>query len=187
MGACRIVGDRSEASGMNQAHQTYVLGETRGELAVAGLKDIRRHSCAMAGACRRRLLIYTHRLNPEIYSQSCFLEAVRQLVILHASTRIRILVADTTELARGGHHLLRLAQDMTSSVEVRRRAPEFDGDMRSFMLADENGYIQRNLWYDLNNARANYYDPPRVRSLAEEFMLAWEQSEADPALRRLSL
>ena len=172
---------------MNQAHETFVLGKTRGELAVAGLADTRRHSCAMAGACRRRLLIYTHRLNPEVYNQSCYLEAVRQLAIRHAHTRIRILVADTTELARGGHRLVRLAQDMTSRVEIRRRAPEFDGDMRSFMLADENGYIQRNLWYDLNNARADYYDPPRVRSLAEEFMLAWEQSEADPALRRLSL
>ena len=172
---------------MNQAPKIFVLGETRGEQRIAGLEAMREHSCAMAEGCRRRMLVYSHRLNPDIYNQGCFVEAVRQLIIRHASTRIRLLVADTTELGRGGRRLVQFAQDMASSVEIRRRAPEFDGDMRSFMLADENGYIQRNLWYDLNNARANYYDPPRVRSLAEEFMLAWEQSEADPALRRLSL
>ncbi|BAO43946.1 DUF7931 domain-containing protein [Thiolapillus brandeum] len=172
---------------MNQTEKAFVLGETRGELHVAGLNEMRGHSCAMAAASRRRLLIYSHRLNPEIYGQSCFTEAVRQLVIRHAHTRIRILVADTTNLVRGGHGLVRLAQDMTSSMEIRRIAPEFEGDLRSFMLADEYGYILRNLWHDLNNGRADYYDPPRVRNLAEEFMLIWEQSEADPALRRLSL
>ena len=164
-----------------------VPGESRGELRIAGLEELRRHSCAMAEGCRRRLLIYSHRLNPEIYNRACFLEAVRQLIIRHASTRIRLLVADTTELARGGYRLVQFAQDMASSVEIRRRAAEFDGDLRSFLLADESGYIQRNLWHDLNNARGSYYDPPRVRNLAEEFMQVWEQSEPDPALRRLSI
>jgi len=164
-----------------------VLGTTAGEWRISGLEDLRRHGCAMGEGCRRRLLVYSHRLNPEIYNQACFVEAVRRLIIRHANTRIRLLVADTTELGRGGHRLVRFAQDMASSVEIRRRAPEFDGDLRSFLLADESGYILRNLWHDLNNARGSYYDPPRVRNLAEEFMQAWEQSEPDPALRRLSI
>ncbi|WP_456372557.1 DUF7931 domain-containing protein [Thiolapillus sp.] len=172
---------------MSEDTAVPVLGETRGEWRVEGLESLRRHSCLMAEACRRRLLIYSHRLNAEIYSQPCFAEAVRGLVIRHANTRIRILVADTTELGRGGHRLLRFAQDLASSVEIRRRAVEFDGDLRSFMLADENGYTLRNLWHDLNNARADYHDPPRVRNLAEEFMQVWEQSEPDPNLRRLSI
>ncbi len=172
---------------MKPDNQKAVLGETRGELRIAGLEAMRQHSCAMAEGCRRRLLVYSHRLNPDIYNQGCFVEAVRQLIIRHANTRIRLLVADTTELARGGHRLVQFAQDMASSVEIRRRTPEFDGDLRSFLLADESGYVLRNLWHDLNNARGSYYDPPRVRNLAEEFMQTWEQSEPDPALRRLSI
>ncbi len=172
---------------MSEQQAVPVLGETRGEWHVEGLEGLRRHSCIMAEACRRRLLIYSHRLNSEIYNQPCFVEAVRKLIIRHANTHIRILVTDTSELGRGGHRLVRFAQDMASSVEIRRRAAEFDSDLRSFMLADEDGYILRNLWHDLNNARADYHDPPRVRNLAEEFMQAWEQSEPDPALRRLSI
>ena len=172
---------------MKPDNQKVVLGETRGERHIAGLEAMRLHSCAMAEGCRRRLLVYSHRLNPDIYNQGCFVEAVRQLIIRHASTRIRLLVADTTELGRGGHRLVQFAQDMASSVEIRRRAPEFDSDLRSFLLADESGYVLRNLWHDLNNARGSYYDPPRVRNLAEEFMQVWEQSEPDPALRRLSI
>jgi hypothetical protein len=172
---------------MSDHEEVPVPGEIRGERLVAGLEELRRHSCSMAEACRRRLLIYSHRLNAEIYNRPCFVEAVRKLIIRHANTHIRILVADTSELGRGGHRLVRFAQDMASSVEIRRRAAEFDSDLRSFLLADEDSYILRSLWHDLNSARADYHDPPRVRNLAEEFMQAWEQSEPDPALRRLSI
>ncbi len=164
-----------------------ILGETNGALNADGLGALREHSCQMAAQCRRRLMIYSFRLNPEIYNQPCFVEAVRQLIIRHARTRIQILVAETDELGRGGGGLVQLAQDMASSVEIRRRAEEFRSRQRSFMLADDCGYILRNLWSDLNNVRFDYHAPYVVRGLADDFLLEWEQSEADPSLRRLSI
>ncbi|WP_457669275.1 DUF7931 domain-containing protein [Thiolapillus sp.] len=165
----------------------FELGKTSEALNIDVLDDLKKHSCDMAGQCRRQLLVYTHRLNPAIYNQVCFVDAVRQLIIRHANTRIRILVTDTEELARGGSRLVQLAQAMPSSMEIRRRAEEFSGDQRSFLLADHSGFILRNLWNELNNARLDYNSPYSVRNLADEFMTAWEQSEPDPALRRLSL
>jgi len=162
------------------------LGETPGPLALHGLEALKAHSCHMAAQCRRRLLIYSHRLDPRIYDQGCFVEAVRQLVIRHPSTRLEILVADTSELARGGR-LLQLAQDLASSIAIRRRNEEYEGDERSFMLADEEGYLLRNLWHDFGNVRADYAARPLVRRLAEEFRRIWERSSIDPALRRLHL
>ncbi|HID46239.1 MAG TPA: hypothetical protein EYP34_10850 [Chromatiaceae bacterium] len=165
----------------------FVLGETSGAVSIGGFEDLKAHSCHMAAACCRRLDISAHRLNPGIYNQPCFEEAVRQLIIRHASTRIRILVADTEELARGGSRLVQLAQSMPGSMEIRRRAEAFSGDQRSFMLADAAGFILRNLWNDLNNARLDYNSPYTVRNLHDEFLGMWEQSEPDPGLRRLSV
>ena len=165
----------------------FELGKTSETLNIDVLDDLKKHSCHMAGQCRQQLLVYTHRLNPAIYNQVCFVDAVRQLIIRHANTRIRILVTDTEELARGGSRLVQLAQAMPSSMEIRKRAEEFSGDQRSFLLADHSGFILRNLWNELNNARLDYNSPYSVRNLADEFMTAWEQSEPDPALRRLSL
>ncbi|WP_456406691.1 DUF7931 domain-containing protein [Thiolapillus sp.] len=172
---------------MSSELRAFVLGETSETFSISTFDDLKLHTCRMAAACRRQLDISAHRLNPEIYNQACFVEAVRQLIIRHANTRIRILVADTEELARGGSRLVQLAQSMPSSMEMRRRAEEFSGDQRSFMLADDSGFILRNLWNDLNNARLDYNSPYTVRNLAAEFLGMWEQSEPDPALRRLSI
>lgn len=165
----------------------FILGETAGTLRLQGLGELGAHSCHMAGQCRKRLLIYSHRLNPGIYNRNCFVEAVRQLVIRHPSTRVHIMVADTAEMVGGGHRLLGLAQDLTSSIAIRRRNEEYESDLRSFMLADEEGYLMRPLWHDLNNARADYSARPVVRNLADEFQRIWERSDLDPALRRLHL
>ena len=165
----------------------FELGEHSGTLKVQGLEELRAHGCHLAGQCKRRLLIYSHRLDPNLYDRECFIEAVRQLVIRHPATRIQILVADTTELARGGRRLLGLAQDLPSSIAIRRRNEEYEGDARSFLLADESGYLLRNFWNDLNSARGDYAARPVVRTLAEEFLRIWERSEHDPGLRRLHL
>lgn len=172
---------------MDKEIENFVLGETSATLGINSLDELRRHSCRMAESCRRLLRIYAHGLNTEIYNQVCFVEAVRQLAIRHVNTRIMLLVADTGELARGGSRLVQLAQDMPSSLEIRKRAEEFSSDQRSYLLADDCGYIQRNLWNDLNNARLDYNSPYKVRNLGDDFLRAWEQSEPDPALRRLSI
>ncbi len=165
----------------------FVLGEYSAALRLEGLEALQAHSCHMASQCRRHLLIYSHRLDPNIYDRACFIEAVRQLVIRHPGTRVQILVADTTALARGGHRLIRLAQDLPSSIDIRRRNEEYEDDMRSFLLADEAGYLLRNLWHDLNSVKGDYYARPVVRGLAGEFQRIWERSGADPGLRRLHL
>ncbi len=164
-----------------------ILGEAHGVLHADGLGALRKHSCQMAAQCRRRLMIYSFRLNPEVYNRPCFVEATRQLIIRHANTRIQILVAETSELGKEGNRLVQFAQDLASSVEIRRRAEEFRGNQRSFMLADSCGYILRNMWSDLGNIRLDYNAPPVVRGLVNDFLLEWEKSEVDPSLRRLSI
>jgi len=178
---------RGETAENQVVEAEYELGGIGGELALRGLEAVKEHSCRMAGQSRRRLLVYSHGLDARIYGQPCFIEAARQLVIRHPTTRLEILVADTSELVQGGHRLLLLAQDLTSSIAIRRRNEEYEGDTRSFLLVDDRGYLLRNLWYDFDNVRADYSSRPVVQRLADEFRRIWDRSSVDPALRRLHL
>ncbi|HDK37573.1 MAG TPA: hypothetical protein ENG92_00960 [Thiolapillus brandeum] len=167
--------------------EKFVLGETAKTVNVSSFGDLKLHSCHMAASCQRKLRIFSHRLNPEIYNQPCFIEAVRQLAIRYANTRIQLLVADTVELARGGHRLVQLTQAMPSSLEIRKRADEFRAEQRSFLLADDCGYILRDLWSDPANVQLDYNAPYKVRNLGDDFLHMWDRSEPDPALRRLAI
>lgn len=172
---------------MSDNWQEAVLGETSGVHAMGTLSELQAVSCQMAFQCRRELRIYSQRLNREIYEQHCFLEAAKLLAIRHANTKVSILVADTEHIRVNGHRLLELARKLPSSVQIRRRSEEFAYDLRSFMLADEGGFILRPIWYDFNDATASFHDRYMVRGLKEDFVRVWEQSEPDPALRQLSI
>lgn len=163
------------------------LGETSGDYSLSGLGEIQTASCNMAEQCHRRLIVYAHRLNRDIYEQPCFLEAVKLLAIRHPNTRIQILIADIEQMRVSGHRLLDLGRKLSSSIEMRVRTEQFAHDLRSFMLADDCGFLLRPIWYDLNNASLSFRDRYRVKNLAEEFLTIWEQSELDPALRQLNI
>ncbi len=152
---------------------------------LAGLSDLQAEICRMAGGARRRILIYDGQLNPAVYEQPCMVEALKQLAIRHAGTHVQILLADTERLRKGGHRLLTLARRLPSTIEIRLRAEQFSGDLRSFMLVDDADSIYYSVWHELRDGVAESGNRFRVRELAQDFMQAWEQSAADPGLRQL--
>lgn len=172
---------------MAENWQESVLGKTSGAHVVGGLSELQALSCHMASQCRRDLRIYVQRLSREVYEQPCFLEAAKSLAIRHANAQVSILVADTEHIRTNGHRLLELSRKLPSSVQIRRRSEEFSYDLRSFMLADDCGFVLRPIWYELNDATESFNDRYKVRLLKDDFVRIWEQSEADPALRQLSI
>ena len=161
-----------------------MLGETVGLQVFSGLADLQEISCHMAGQCRRYLKIYSQRLNRKIYDQPCFIEAVKALALRHANSRVDILVADTEQIRLGGHRLLDLSRKLPSSIQIRLRSEFFAYDLRSFIIADDVGFILRPVWYDMDDITASFRDRYTVRGLTEAFIEAWEQSEPDPQLRQ---
>ncbi len=164
-----------------------VLGVSRGVQRIDRAADLADHCCCMTAQCRRRIRIYTHRLNPLFYEQGCFVEAVRRLLVDCPYAQVQLLIADVDWLGRSSHRLLDLAQQMTSKIELRQRAEAFSGDQRSFMLIDDRAYILRAFWGDLEDARVSYADGARARELGGDFSKAWEISPPASALRRLHL
>ncbi len=161
--------------------------QTHGAHVLRGLSELQAGSCRMAAEARQRILIYDWQLNRSVYEQDCLIEAVKQLAIRHANTYVQILLADTERLRVGGYRMLDLARRLSSSIEIRLRAEQFADDLRGFMLVDDASYIYYPVWHDLNDSIAEDGNRFRVRELAIEFTRAWEQSEADPRLRQLSI
>ena len=158
-----------------------------GAQVLSGLSELQAGACRMAAGARQRIFIYDWQLDRSVYDQECLVEAVKQLVIRHANTHVRILLADTEPLRLGGYRMLELARRLPSAIEIRLRAEQFAGDLRSFMLVDDAGYVYCPVWHDLNASIAEDGNRYRVRELAAEFTRAWEQSAEDPGLRQLPI
>lgn len=156
-------------------------------------QDLREHALKLALRGRRQLKILSRRLDPALYNNDCFADALSSLARYHRSSYIQILVKDTKPLVERGHALIRLAQRLPSKVEVRQlkqdTRQEADNNA-AFMLVDSDGLLYINDdSAPLSDVRgfANYAAAPEVKNLNETFERLWQCSEPDPNLRQLKL
>ena len=167
--------------------QDLQLGETSGPHVIDGIEQIGQASLLLAQQTSRVLLIRANTLRQQIYERPAFVEAVKQLAIRNSRTKIRILVSDIEPIKKNGHRLVELTQRLSSSIEIRVGAKDWAGDTRSFMLADECGYVLRPRWFDLHGCTVDFNNRYEAKKLGEFFQEVWDQSQADSNLRQLSL
>ena len=91
----------------------------------------------------RSLQIYTPDMEAEIYNDSVFIKNLLSFCRGNRHAQIQILAADTSSAVKRGHQLIRLAQEITSSVEIRIPAEEYRQDKLGFLLADHKAFIYR--------------------------------------------
>jgi hypothetical protein len=166
--------------------ETRRLGEDAGDFPVSSSTDLREVSCLLAEQARQRLWLSTQALDPGLYDNSRFAEAVRRLATSGRYAQIRILVRDPAAAARMGHRLIDLAQRLPSFIELRRPAADHADSTEAFLLADGSGYAYRTQ-ADRYEAQVDFRAPPRVQELAKLFTQMWEQAQPDQNLRRLHL
>jgi hypothetical protein len=147
-------------------------------------QDIAEISADMATRARRELLIYGPTLDPVLYDQEPFLEAVRRLALARPGFCVRVMLFDPRAASQGGHRLIELARRLTSRIAIQRVADEDRDRLDAFLIVDERRYVQRRL-ADRMEAAADYDDPPAARRLRQEFERLWERSSVDTELRQL--
>lgn len=163
-----------------------VLGETAGEFALASREDNRAAAALLAQQARRQVDLFTTDLEPAVYDQTAFVDALGQLAISHPRARIRILAKDFDRTIKAGHRLIEISRRLSSYVEIRRVHEDYRDNNESFLLVDDYGLLHRR--------HASRYEgvfsckaPLEVRRLRATFDEIWERSEADADLRRLHL
>jgi len=164
----------------------YKLGETTAELSLERSADNRAVAITLAKQSKRSIDIFTHNLDKRIFDDKEFVEAVKYLVIGHSRAMLRVIVQDSTRAAKQGHRLFNLGQEITSKIKFHKPDDEFINHNETYMLVDGTGLLLRRQ-HERYKGIANFNDPKRVRELQAQFERAWDSSEPDPYLRRLSI
>ncbi len=165
---------------------TNILGETNQAHHLSTAVENRDIAIELAQQARHQLDIFSQTLDAGLYDNDAFERAVFDLARLHPSTRIRILVQDVSAALHNGHRLLRLSQNLTSSVFIRKPSRDHRDEQGAFMIADGVGYMHRVVGNQYSyNAIANFMAPQQAGQLGDYFNQVWEHAQQDPQLRRL--
>ncbi len=163
-----------------------VLGETTGEYALTSREDSRAAAALLANMARRQIDLFTADLEPAVYDQEAFVDALSRLAISHPRARIRILAKDFERTVKEGHRLVEAARRLSSYVEIRRVHEDYRDNNETFLLVDDYGLLHRRhapRYEGVFSCKA----PLEVRRLRATFDEIWERSEPDSDLRRLHL
>lgn len=164
----------------------YKLGETKDLLQLESSDEHRAVTLAMVRQAQRTLHIFSRDLDPLIYNNADFDQAVSEFLSRSPQTRINVLVQDSNRAVKEGHRLIHLAQRFSSKVEIRKPIAEYAGIRHVFFVADETGYVSRSLAERFEGV-AGFDNRLRARDLVIFFNEVWERSQQDSQVRRLYL
>lgn len=162
------------------------LGVGSQEIVFDSCREVRQLAAALAGQVQRSLLLHTYDLEPVIFDQQSFLDAVHAMIREYSDSCLYILLQDGRSAVQNGHRLIELSRRLSSRIQIRRPQTEYQGFAGTFLLADNSGYLHRPL-YSRYEGTASFNNPGTTRRLKRYFMDVWERSQPDTEMRRLHL
>src|SRR6202795_4065495 len=112
------------------------------------LPEVREASLKVAKSAQRLLSIFTQDLEPLIYGEEPFLEAIKRLVLARSYAKVRVLLADPSRAMIDNNRFLALARRLTSCIDLRAMSLEYPLSAGAFIIAAD-----RPLWYGLQADR----------------------------------
>lgn len=162
------------------------LGVGNQEIVFDSLNEVRGLATAFAGQAQHALLLHTHNLEPLIFDQQPFLDAVQALVRRHRDSSLYILLQDGRSAVQDGNRVIELSRRLSSRIQIRRPQAEYSNYCETFLLADNSGYLHRPL-YSRYEGTASFNNPASTLRLQQYFKTVWERSQPDAEVRRLHL
>ena len=166
--------------------ERFVLKKDGGNVTVETSEECRLAALSMARQAARSIDIVSRDLDPRIYDNQEFCDAVSDLVVGSRRARMRALVRNTDAIVKGGHRLLNLAHRLSSFIEIRVPAREYDDYNAAFLVVDAAGLVSR-LHSDRFEATVNFADPRTAGELGRQFEEMWQTASPDSNLRRTHL
>jgi hypothetical protein len=164
----------------------YILGESQEKISIDTLEENRLGAIALAKQARRSLNIFSYDLDPLIYDNSEFVDAVKKLAISHSQSTVQIILQDSRKVIDNGHRLVELARRISSSVVIRKTPPELKNHAQAFLIADQTGLLYRSVG-ERFDGYVHFNDRFQCKHLLDFFAHTWEHSSPDPELRRLHI
>jgi len=152
--------------------------ETRQESADAALELVKQ--------CTLKLAIISKDLDPFVYDQTDFVEALRKLALNRHFVEIRILVFEPDLIIRKGHKVLDLAGKLSSFIHILKPAPQYITFNESVLIADEIGYLFREN-SERYDGKVNFNSRRESKCMLDVFNDMWSTAIPDPNLRRIQM
>ena len=171
--------------GQEQFFKNFILGVTQGEVLI----ETRAMNIAavhkLASSATNSLNIITRTLDHQVYDRIEVIDAISEFARRNRSSTVHILVYDCTDIIKNGHRLVRLAEKISSKINIRKLAASTTPFNESLVVADGKGYLH-NPQSDRYEGIASFNDPTRCTELNKLFIDMWHHGEVEPYLRTVS-
>lgn len=161
-------------------------GKNDDDIPLHSADEFRDAAVVITTSILRTVNIFTPNLEPEIYDHQPFLDNILELCRGNRHASVKILVKDSSLAVKRGHGLIRLAQKLTSAIEIRNPVDEYLTINNAFMVTDSKSLIYRqqaDSYNGLYNLRCEF----RAKKLEDLFNTAWEHGVIDVETRNLHL
>lgn len=171
---------------MKSDNKIYKFKTGDNDISLASRDEVKIINIALTQQATRNIDIMSKHLDAGIFDTPDFIQAVKQLSISSKFTKIRILIKDSDPVKQSGHSMIKLIQQLTSSIEVRKVSDEYKSYNEAFSLFDGKGVVYLR-YADRYEGFANFNRPRLVAELTHFFNEVWEHSTPDSNLRRLHI
>jgi len=148
------------------------------------MAEVREASLRVANSANRVLSIFTHDLEPQIYGEEPFLEAVKRLVLARAYAKVRVLIADPARAVVDKNRFMTMARRLTSCIDMRSMTEEVSGNAGAFIIADDRALVYRpraSSWDGVSHMN----DPAVTKIYLNFFEEIWSNSVQESQLRQM--
>lgn len=149
-------------------------------------KQVRQASAELVAGARRSVHIYSRSMDPALYNNREFLEAMTQFLTSHPRAYARMLVQDAESAIRNDHRLIHLARRLSSRFAIREPGPRHRDYNAAFLIVDVRAVLYREMG-DRFEATVDREGRARARQLVRYHDEVWEFGQANPNLRALSI
>jgi hypothetical protein len=148
------------------------------------MPEVRDASLKVAKSAQRLLSIFTQDLEPQVYGEEPFLEAIKRLVLARSYAKVRVLLADPSRAMVDNNRFLALARRLTSCIDMRAMSSEYPASAGAFIIADDRALVYR-LQADRWDGISDMNDPPNARRYLNFFDEVWQTSMQESQMRQM--
>jgi hypothetical protein len=150
------------------------------------MEDNRNAAIAIASQCKRSLILQSYDLDPIIYNEPEFIEAIRQIAVNNTHADIKILIEDASKVVAGGHRLIELMRRVTSFIKIQKINTDLKTLPDAFLICDETAILYRKQTHRYEGF-VNFNDRGMCRQIMAGFRDSWEKSSPESEFRRLHI
>ena len=151
-----------------------------------GRREFLAAACQLMLDCHHSACLLSQGLDPHVFGEPSFAEAVKQFLLSHDQTRLRVLVVQPQRATQVPHALVELGRRLSSRVEFREFSREQAAHTAEMLITDGRLLLERASDEALE-ARLIRNDASTARERQSQFDHFWEYALPSPELRQLSL